>query len=63
MGREIQKKKRRSKSQPIRQSNRLKKPVNPLGNNTIAANWFVFFYQTHSMDRGATSHDEKTLKC
>ncbi|CAH0005302.1 unnamed protein product [Clonostachys byssicola] len=33
------KKKRRSKSQPIRQSNRLKKPVNPLGNNTIAANW------------------------
>lgn len=42
MGREIQKKKRRSKSQPIRQSNRLKKPVNPLGNNTIAANWFVF---------------------
>ncbi|VUC24264.1 unnamed protein product [Clonostachys rosea] len=33
------KRKRRSKSQPIRQSNRLKKPLNPLGNSTIAANW------------------------
>jgi nucleolar protein 16 len=52
MGREIQKKKRRSKSQPIRQSNRLKKPLNPLGNSTIAANWFVL-PNPPGMDRGS----------
>lgn len=40
MGREIQKKKRRSARQPVRQTNRPKRPLNPLGNSTIAANWY-----------------------
>lgn len=39
MGREIQKKKRRSNRQPIRQSNQRKKALNPLGNSIIARNW------------------------
>lgn len=39
MGREIQKKKRRSGRQPIRQSNKPKRPLNPLGNSIIAKNW------------------------
>ncbi|KAI5461464.1 ribosome biogenesis protein Nop16 [Mariannaea sp. PMI_226] len=39
MGRELQKKKRRSGRQPIRQSNRSKKITNPRGNNVIAKNW------------------------
>lgn len=39
MGREIQKKKRRSGRQPIRQSNKPKNPLNPLGNSIIAKNW------------------------
>ncbi|OAQ95767.1 hypothetical protein LLEC1_00378 [Akanthomyces lecanii] len=39
MGRELQKKKRRSGRQPIRQSNKTKKILNPRGNNIIADNW------------------------
>ncbi|ROW09057.1 hypothetical protein VMCG_02877 [Cytospora schulzeri] len=39
MGRDLQKRKRRSSRPAIKQSNRLKKPLNPLGNSTIAKNW------------------------
>ncbi|KAK2595175.1 Ribosome biogenesis protein Nop16 [Conoideocrella luteorostrata] len=39
MGRELQKKKRRSNRQPVRQSNKTKKILNPRGNNIIAKNW------------------------
>lgn len=39
MGRELQKKKRRSGRQPVRQSNRTKKILNPRGNDAIAKNW------------------------
>lgn len=39
MGRELQKKKRRSGRQPVRQPNRPKHPVNPLGNSTVARAW------------------------
>ncbi|KAI9898532.1 hypothetical protein N3K66_006892 [Trichothecium roseum] len=39
MGRELQKKKRRSGRQPVRQPNRPKNPVNPLGNSTVARAW------------------------
>ncbi|GAO16863.1 uncharacterized protein UV8b_06876 [Ustilaginoidea virens] len=39
MGRELQKKKRRSNRQPVRQSNRTKKILNPRGNSVIAQNW------------------------
>ncbi|KAH7152124.1 ribosome biogenesis protein Nop16 [Dactylonectria estremocensis] len=39
MGRELQKKKRRSGRQPVRQSNKTKKILNPRGNLTIAKNW------------------------
>lgn len=42
MGRELQKKKRRSGRMPIRQSNKTKKILNPRGNNIIADNWCVF---------------------
>ncbi|PTB69588.1 hypothetical protein BBK36DRAFT_1156156 [Trichoderma citrinoviride] len=39
MGRELQKKKRRSGRPPIRQSNKTKKILNPRGNSVIAKNW------------------------
>ncbi|KKY31716.1 putative ribosome biosis protein nop16 [Diaporthe ampelina] len=39
MGRDLQKRKNRSSRPTIRQPNRLKKPLNPLGNSTIAKNW------------------------
>ncbi|KAG6033165.1 hypothetical protein E4U41_006980 [Claviceps citrina] len=39
MGRELQKKKRRSKRQPVKQSNKTKKILNPRGNDIIAKNW------------------------
>lgn len=39
MGREIQKKKRRSKAQAIRQPSSRKKLLNPLGSNIVAQNW------------------------
>ncbi|OAA72537.1 nucleolar protein 16 [Cordyceps fumosorosea ARSEF 2679] len=39
MGRELQKKKRRSGRMPVRQSNKTKKILNPRGNNIIADNW------------------------
>ncbi|KAL1868288.1 Nucleolar protein 16 [Diaporthe australafricana] len=39
MGRDLQKRKNRSSRPTIKQSNRLKKPLNPLGNSTIARNW------------------------
>ncbi|OAA36268.1 nucleolar protein 16 [Metarhizium rileyi] len=39
MGRELQKKKRRSNRQPVKQSNKTKKILNPRGNNLIAKNW------------------------
>lgn len=39
MGRELQKKKRRSGRQPVRQPNRTKKILNPRGNDAIAKNW------------------------
>ncbi|KAH7318368.1 ribosome biogenesis protein Nop16 [Stachybotrys elegans] len=39
MGRDLQKKKRRSGRQPIRQANRTKKILNPRGNSIIAKNW------------------------
>jgi nucleolar protein 16 len=39
MGRELQKKKRRSNRQPVRQSNKTKKILNPRGNDLIAKNW------------------------
>lgn len=41
MGRELQKKKRRSGRQPVKQSNKTKKILNPRGNDIIAKNWFV----------------------
>lgn len=41
MGRDLQKKKNRSKRQPIRQSQQRKKLSNPLGNDIIAKNWYV----------------------
>ncbi|KAM0479941.1 hypothetical protein ACHAPX_004519 [Trichoderma viride] len=39
MGRELQKRKRRSGRAPIRQSNTTKKILNPRGNSVIAKNW------------------------
>lgn len=39
MGRDLQKRKNRSSRPTIRQPNRLKKPLNPLGNSLIAKNW------------------------
>ncbi|KAJ6781153.1 hypothetical protein PWT90_07864 [Aphanocladium album] len=39
MGRELQKKKRRSGRMPVRQANKTKKILNPRGNNIIAENW------------------------
>lgn len=39
MGRDLQKRKNRSSRPTVRQSNRLKKPLNPLGNSLIAQNW------------------------
>ncbi|CAN8095420.1 unnamed protein product [Discula destructiva] len=39
MGRDLQKRKNRSSRPVIRQSNRLKKPLNPLGNSLVAKNW------------------------
>ncbi|KUI71624.1 Nucleolar protein 16 [Cytospora mali] len=39
MGRDLQKRKNRSSRPVIKQSNRLKKPLNPLGNSLIAKNW------------------------
>ncbi|KAF5004490.1 hypothetical protein FDECE_9021 [Fusarium decemcellulare] len=39
MGRELQKKKRRSGRQPVRQSNKTKKILNPRGNDAIAKSW------------------------
>lgn len=41
MGRELQKKKRRSGRPAIRQSNTTKKILNPRGNSVIAKNWYV----------------------
>lgn len=41
MGRELQKKKRRSGRMPVRPGNKSKKILNPRGNNVIAENWFV----------------------
>lgn len=41
MGRDLQKRKNRSSRPTIRQSNRLKKPLNPLGNSLVARNWLV----------------------
>lgn len=41
MGRELQKKKRRSGRPPVRQSNRTKKILNPRGNSVIAKNWYA----------------------
>lgn len=40
MGRELQKKKRRSGRPAIRQSNKTKKILNPRGNSVIAKNWY-----------------------
>ncbi|KHO00324.1 nucleolar protein 16 [Metarhizium album ARSEF 1941] len=42
MGRELQKKKRRSNRQPVKQSNKTKRILNPRGNNVIAKNWCRF---------------------
>ncbi|KAK0383512.1 hypothetical protein NLU13_9423 [Sarocladium strictum] len=39
MGRELQKKKRRSGRQPVKMSNKPKNPLNPRGNTIIAKNW------------------------
>ncbi|ROV92635.1 hypothetical protein VPNG_09885 [Cytospora leucostoma] len=39
MGRDLQKRKNRSSRPVVKQSNRLKKPLNPLGNSLIAKNW------------------------
>jgi hypothetical protein len=41
MGREIQKKKRRSARQPVRQPRKPKNALNPRGNAMIAKNWYV----------------------
>jgi nucleolar protein 16 len=41
MGRELQKRKRRSSRAKITMPNRRKKALNPLGNNIIAKNWLV----------------------
>lgn len=41
MGRELQKRKRRSSRPTVRQSNQPKRPLNPMGNGLIAKNWFV----------------------
>lgn len=42
MGRELQKRKRRSSRPKVQTHNRSKKLLNPLGNNLIAQNWYVF---------------------
>lgn len=42
MGRELQKRKRRSSRAKVTMPNRRKKALNPLGNDIIAKNWFVF---------------------
>ncbi|KAH8177306.1 ribosome biogenesis protein nop16 domain-containing protein [Sarocladium implicatum] len=39
MGRELQKKKRRSGRAPVKMSNKPKNPLNPRGNSIIAKNW------------------------
>ncbi|PSR78435.1 ribosome biogenesis protein Nop16 [Coniella lustricola] len=39
MGRDLQKRKRRSSRPTIRQSNQPKKPLNPRGNSIVAKNW------------------------
>lgn len=41
MGRELQKKKRRSGRQPVKMSHKPKNPLNPRGNTIIAANWYI----------------------
>lgn len=41
MGSVRQSKKRRSSKPKIRQANKLKKPLNPRGNNIVAQNWYV----------------------
>jgi len=41
MGRELQKRKRRSSRAKVTMPNRRKKALNPLGNDIIAKNWFV----------------------
>lgn len=41
MGRDLQKRKRRSSRQPIKQSQKTKKVLNPRGNTTIAQNWYA----------------------
>lgn len=41
MGRDLQKRKRRSSRPTIKQSNKSKKPLNPRGNNLVAKSWFV----------------------
>ena len=41
MGRELQKRKRRSSRAKVTMPNRHKKALNPLGNDIIAKNWFV----------------------
>lgn len=40
MGRELQKKKRRSGRSVVRQPNKTKKILNPRGNSVIAKNWY-----------------------
>jgi nucleolar protein 16 len=40
MGRELQKKKRRSGRAPVKMSNKPKNPLNPRGNSIIAKNWY-----------------------
>ncbi|POS75492.1 Nop16-like protein [Diaporthe helianthi] len=39
MGRDLQKRKNRSSRSTIRQPNRFKKPLNPMGNSLVAKNW------------------------
>ena len=41
MGRELQKRKRRSSRAKVTMPNRRKKALNPLGNDIIAKHWFV----------------------
>lgn len=56
MGRELQKKKRRSGRAVVRQSNKTKKILNPRGNSIIAKNWYEEEKKNPSILTGRTTN-------
>ncbi|ROT39224.1 ribosome biogenesis protein Nop16 [Sodiomyces alkalinus F11] len=70
MGRTLQNRKRRSGKPKIRQANKLKRPLNPRGNNIIAQNWNKKETLTQNYRRlglaarlnGPSGGEEKTIK-